>query len=62
MNKRECAQANKDCWEVMRRVMPIVRQTIEKYRIVFFHEPATFWRIFFLTTLILSIVGLKVLG
>ena len=30
--------------------------------IVFFHEPATFWRIFFLTTLILSIVGLKVLG
>ncbi len=30
--------------------------------IVFFHEPATFWRIFFLTTLILSIVGLKFLG
>lgn len=30
--------------------------------IVFFHEPATFWRILFLTTLILSIVGLKVLG
>ena len=30
--------------------------------IVFFNEPATFWRIFFLTTLILSIVGLKVLG
>ena len=30
--------------------------------ILFFHEPATFWRIFFLTTLILSIVGLKVLG
>ena len=30
--------------------------------IVFFHEPATFWRIFFITTLILSIVGLKVLG
>lgn len=30
--------------------------------IVFFHEPATFWRILFLVTLILSIVGLKVLG
>lgn len=30
--------------------------------IVFFHEPATFWRIFFLTTLILSIVGLKVIA
>ena len=30
--------------------------------IVFFHEPATFWRILFLTTLILSIVGLKTLG
>lgn len=28
--------------------------------IVFFHEPATFWRVFFITTLILSIVGLKV--
>ena len=25
-----------------------------------FHEPATFWRIFFISTLILSIVGLKV--
>lgn len=30
--------------------------------IVFFHEPATFWRIFFITTLILSIIGLKVLA
>ena len=30
--------------------------------IVFFHEAATFWRILFLTTLILSIVGLKILG
>ncbi|MDE7443605.1 MAG: QacE family quaternary ammonium compound efflux SMR transporter [Muribaculaceae bacterium] len=30
--------------------------------IVFFHEPVTFWRILFLITLILSIVGLKVLG
>ena len=30
--------------------------------IVFFHEPATFWRILVLTTLILSIVGLKTLG
>lgn len=30
--------------------------------IVFFHEPATFWRILFLTTLILSIVGLKIMG
>jgi len=27
-----------------------------------FHEPATFWRIFFLTTLIGSIVGLKMIG
>lgn len=30
--------------------------------IFFFHEPATFWRIFFLVTLIASIVGLKTLG
>lgn len=30
--------------------------------IVFFHEPATFWRIFFITTLILSIIGLKIFG
>ncbi|RVT96546.1 multidrug efflux SMR transporter [Mucilaginibacter limnophilus] len=27
--------------------------------IVFFKEPATFWRLFFITTLISSIVGLK---
>ncbi len=27
--------------------------------IIFFKEPADFWRLFFLTTLILSIVGLK---
>lgn len=30
--------------------------------IVFFNEPATFWRIFFITTLILSIIGLKVMA
>ncbi len=30
--------------------------------IIFFNEPASFWRIFFITTLILSIIGLKVLG
>ncbi len=30
--------------------------------ILFFHEPATFWRIFFITTLILSIIGLKVMA
>lgn len=30
--------------------------------IVFFNEPATFWRIFFITTLILSIIGLKLLA
>ena len=29
--------------------------------IFFFNEPATFWRIFFITTLILSIIGLKAL-
>ncbi|MDE6860092.1 MAG: multidrug efflux SMR transporter [Duncaniella sp.] len=28
--------------------------------IVFFSEPATFWRIFFITTLIISIIGLKI--
>lgn len=28
--------------------------------IFFFKEPATFWRLFFITTLIISIVGLKV--
>jgi len=27
--------------------------------IVYFNEPATFWRIFFIVTLILSILGLK---
>src|SRR5688572_3535241 len=27
--------------------------------ILFFKEPATFWRVFFITTLIASIVGLK---
>lgn len=30
--------------------------------IFFFHEPATFWRMFFITTLIVSIVGLKVIS
>jgi len=30
--------------------------------IFYFNEPANFWRIFFIATLILSIVGLKFLG
>tara|TARA_R110001592_G_scaffold237306_11_gene496396 strand:+ start:71358 stop:71684 length:327 start_codon:yes stop_codon:yes gene_type:complete len=30
--------------------------------IVFFNEPAEFWRLFFASTLILSIVGLKVMA
>lgn len=30
--------------------------------VIFFHEPATFWRIFFITTLIISIMGLKLIG
>ena len=30
--------------------------------IFFFNEPATFWRIFFITTLIASIVGLKLIS
>lgn len=30
--------------------------------IIFFNEPATFWRIFFITTLILSIIGLKIMA
>ncbi|MDE5750989.1 MAG: multidrug efflux SMR transporter [Duncaniella sp.] len=30
--------------------------------IIFFGEPATFWRIFFITTLILSIIGLKLMA
>lgn len=30
--------------------------------ILFFNEPATFWRIFFITTLIISIVGLKIVS
>ncbi len=30
--------------------------------IIFFREPATFWRLFFLTTLIGSIIGLKTLS
>lgn len=29
--------------------------------IVFFNEPVTFWRVFFITTLIVSIVGLKII-
>lgn len=29
--------------------------------IFIFHEPATFWRLFFLTTLVASIVGLKMI-
>lgn len=30
--------------------------------IVFFREPVTFWRLFFVTTLITSVVGLKVVS
>lgn len=30
--------------------------------LLLFHEPATFWRFFFLSTLIFSIVGLKVVS
>lgn len=30
--------------------------------IIFFNEPATFWRMFFITTLILSIIGLKTMA
>lgn len=30
--------------------------------IFFFHEPATFWRLFFISTLIISIVGLKLVS
>lgn len=30
--------------------------------IVFFHEPATFWRLFFIFTLISSIIGLKIVS
>jgi quaternary ammonium compound-resistance protein SugE len=30
--------------------------------IVVFNEPATFWRLFFITTLIISVVGLKTLS
>ena len=30
--------------------------------IIFFQEPATFWRLFFITTLIASIVGLKMVA
>lgn len=28
----------------------------------YFNEPATFWRVLFITTLIISIIGLKVLA
>ena len=31
-------------------------------RILVFKEPATFWRLFFITTLIASIIGLKVVS
>jgi len=30
--------------------------------IFFFHEPSTFWRMFFIFTLIASIIGLKMVG
>lgn len=30
--------------------------------IIYFKEPVNFWRIFFISTLILSILGLKFLG
>ena len=30
--------------------------------IFIFHEPATFWRLFFITTLITSVIGLKALS
>lgn len=30
--------------------------------LLLFHEPADFWRLFFLTTLIFSIIGLKVVS
>ncbi|PKP25334.1 MAG: QacE family quaternary ammonium compound efflux SMR transporter [Bacteroidetes bacterium HGW-Bacteroidetes-2] len=30
--------------------------------VFFFKEPATFWRLFFLSTLVISIVGLKVVS
>ncbi len=30
--------------------------------ILIFKEPATFWRVFFISTLILSIVGLKIVS
>lgn len=30
--------------------------------IFFFNEPATFWRLFFITTLIVSLVGLKLVS
>ena len=30
--------------------------------IFFFHEPVTFWRLFFITTLIGSVIGLKLLS
>lgn len=29
--------------------------------IIFFNEPATFWRLFYITTLILSVIGLKMI-
>lgn len=30
--------------------------------IIFFHEPSTFWRLFFIFTLISSIIGLKIVS
>ena len=30
--------------------------------IFFFHEPATFWRLFFIVTLIASVIGLKMVS
>lgn len=29
--------------------------------IIFFNEPANFWRLFFISTLIISIIGLKLI-
>ena len=30
--------------------------------IIFFHEPVTFWRLFFISSLIISVVGLKMVS
>lgn len=44
------------------QVLPIGTVGTVLLGIFFFHEPATFWRLFFIVTLIASVIGLKMVS